>query len=487
MIARILFIAGSFISFLPDGAAEGVPTVQVRERLAPWGTVVERASYYVKDGKEVEHGVEESFSPDGTIESRIRYAHGKEDGICEFFYEGIGTKQTEISYVAGMEDGPSRAWTPDGKLLFQGNWEKGEIQDGWFEEVSASSHEGYHRNGEEWKIVQWKDGKKVPGSDRVAKASWRTWTPGKLPDQKMFIRWNWSSIAERSTYPFMDRLPAYQDVPFLINCIEKKGEGYEEASDQLHALTRMQFGVPWQTDPERTAATANWRAWWEDVGKHQPEWLTQRGVRDAEAWDLARRGRNLPMPEEPLVIPESYVLKVRFRSGDYGGITSETLTIQRRQDGAELIRSFSTGTGGPVAEERWQPFGVKDADRVVRALGYLIDRPWLLNDEADIERRYWAAETKDPERESFGKWCGDKLKGRESYGEPYYPEVDFELRDGGGKLWWNADPDRWHGGNPERFNQTHQPVPGTVFPFLAALYPESMRLDNSGKPGWKSR
>ncbi len=313
MIARLLFIAGSFSSFLPVGAAEGVPPVQARERLAPWGTVVERASYYVKNGKEVEHGVEESFSPDGTIASRIRYAHGKEDGISEFFYDGIGTKQTEMSYVAGVEDGPFRTWTPDGKLLFEGIWKNGEMQDGWFEQGSTSSRGGYHRNGETWKIVQWKDGKEVPGSNRVAEASWRTWTPGKLPDQKMFIRWRWPLFAEQSTYPFMDRMPVYQDVPFLIKCFEKKGEGYKEASDQLQALTRMQFGNPWlQTDPERTAATAKWRAWWEDVGRHRPEWLTQRGVRDAEAWDLARRGRNLPMPEEPLVIPETYVLKVQF-------------------------------------------------------------------------------------------------------------------------------------------------------------------------------
>lgn len=62
MIARILFIAGSFSSFLPVGAAEGVPPVQVRERLAPWGTVVERSSFYEKDGKKVEHGLQESFS-----------------------------------------------------------------------------------------------------------------------------------------------------------------------------------------------------------------------------------------------------------------------------------------------------------------------------------------------------------------------------------------------------------------------------------------
>jgi len=151
-----------------------------------------------------------------------------------------------------------------------------------------------------------------------------------------------------------------------------------------------------------------------------------------------------------------------------------------------MIRSFSTRRDGPVTEERWLPFGVKDADRVVRALGCLIDRPWLLNDEADIEKRYWAAEKKDG-IESLGMLCDAKLKGRESYGTPYSPDVDFDLRDGAGKLWWNADPDHWHGENPERFNKSQQPVPGTVFPFLSALYPESARKNETGKPGWGDR
>ena len=70
---------------------------------------------------------------------------------------------------------------------------------------------------------------------------------------------------------------------------------------------------------------------------------------------------------------------------------------------------------------------------------------------------------------------------------PYYPNAGFELLDASGKVWWNSDPDRWHGGNPERFNETHQPVPGTVFPFLSELYPESARSDGGGKPGWKAR
>lgn len=393
-----------------------------------------------------------------------------------------------MPYKDGLEDGVFRTWDPKGKLLFEGTCKDDERQDGWFDIRATSSSGLYDRHGESWKIVQWKDGKMVAGSERVVETNWRTWTPGKLPDQKMFIRWRWPSYPVKSSYPYMEKMPSYQDVPFLIGCFERKGEGYEEASDQLQALTRVQFGNPWlQTDPERIEATAKWRAWWEDAGKRRPELQARRGVHDADAWNLARRGRDLPIPEEPQVIPEAYELKVSFSSGDYGGVISETVTIKRNGKNAELIRSFSNLRDGPVTEERWLPFGVKDADLVVLAIGYLIDRPWLLNDEADIENRYWAAEKRSPNSESLGKWCDNKLKGRESYGEPYYPNTGFELLDASGKVWWNSDPDRWYGENPERFNETHQPVPGTVFPFLAGLYPESARSDGDGKPGWKAR
>lgn len=488
MASRILFIAGIFGSLLWVAAAEELePPLKVWERVTPWGTVVERLTYYEKNGEKVEHGAHESFSPDGTtLESRIRYLHGKEDGVSEFFYDVLGTKNTEMSYVAGEAEGPIRTWAPDGKLLFEGIWKDGQEHDGWFDQKSTGGSGMFHRDSETWEIIQWKNGKMVPGSERKVEVSWRTWTPGKLPDHKMFILWNWLPYGVNSSYPFKERMPIYSDIPFLIKCFEEQSEGSHEVTNQLMALTRVQFR-DFQPDPERIRATAKWRAWWEDVGKHRPDLITERGVKDSEAWDLAQRGRNLPIPEEPLVIPETYVLEVSFSSGDYGGVTSETLTIQRNKEGAELTRKFSTKSNGPVNEERWVTFGEKEADRVVRAVGYLINRPWLLNDEADIEKRYWAAEKKDPESESMVEWHDDILKGRESYGTPYYPNVTFELRDEKGKIWWNADPDDWDGANPPRFNQTHQPVPGTVFPFLSALYPESTRSGGANKPGWAAR
>ncbi len=484
MITRNLIIAGSLLASICGGAAENdPPPLLVSERLSPWGTIVERQTYYEKDGAKIEHGAQETFSADGSLQFKFLYAHGKEHGICEIFYEGTQIKQSEMTYLHGEPHGPFRTWAADGKLLFEGTWKNGKKQDGWFEHRNTSSNSIYHRKKETWEITQWKDGKKVPESRREVQTTWRSWTPGKLPDHKTFIRWNWPSYSTNSTYPHIDRMPTYQQVPFLIKCFEEKAEGYQQATDQLQALTRMQFGNPWlHTDPERIAAAAKWREWWETIGKHRPALQAQRGVKDPQAWNLAKKSRDLPIPEEPIVIPASYTMEIHFRSGDYNAVTSETLSITRHPEGASLTRKFSTQRDGPITEEHWLPFDEKEADRVTRAMAYLIDRPWLLNDEADIEKRYWAAENKDPESESTGKWCDEKLKGRECYGTPYYPSIHFELRDAEGQLWWNLDPDHWYGSNPERFNQTHQPVPGTIFPFLSALYPESTRAENT--PGW---
>ena len=78
-------------------AGDGLPPLQVRERAAPWGTVVLREQFYEKDGQRVRHGLDETFSTDGKLLSRSRYAHGEPDGVVEVFYEGLGTKQQEMS------------------------------------------------------------------------------------------------------------------------------------------------------------------------------------------------------------------------------------------------------------------------------------------------------------------------------------------------------------------------------------------------------
>lgn len=466
-------------------AEDVVPPIQVRERSTPWGVVVSRDRFYMKNGEEVLHGLQEAFEVDGSPLTRFRYVHGQEHGVSEIFYDGLGVKQAEWCYAQGDENGWQRTWDPLGKVLFEGFCKDGKKQNGWFETKSVSSSGLYDQSKETWTIEQWKNGKKVPDSAREVEASWSAWQPGRLPDPQKFIRWQWRSYEIKSDYPYLDHMPDYQNVPVLFDFLEKKDAQHWIVDDQLQALTRVAFSDLRGLDGEKgTTAVEQWRAWWEEVGKHRPHWQAQRGVRDAEAWKLARRGRNLPLPEVPIVIPDEYELTVNFRSGDYDGVITETLLIKRKADGAELIRRYSTSRDEVAKEERWSPFDAKEADRLVRAIGYLVDQPWLINDEAEIEKRYQAAGKKDPTSESPGAWGDEIIKGRESYGQPYYPSTSYELRDAARKLWWNADPDQWHGGNPARFHETDLPVSGIVYPFLAALYPETTRADDKGKAGW---
>ena len=112
------------------------------------------------------------------------------------------------------------------------------------------------------------------------------------------------------------------------------------------------------------------------------------------------------------------------------------------------------------------------------------EAPKVQNDERGIEKWYWKSEESSPKRVGVGGQVEEKARGRESYGPPYYPSAGYELRDGAGKLWWNADVDSWYGGNPARFNQSSSMMPGVVFSFLARTYPESERREEGGKRGW---
>jgi hypothetical protein len=51
-------------------------------------------------------------------------------------------------------------------------------------------------------------------------------------------------------------------------------------------------------------------------------------------------------------------------------------------------------------------------------------------------------------------------------------------------VWWNDDPWSWDGGNESRYESAAQPVLSSIYPFVAALFPEGKRWEK-GKPGWK--
>ncbi len=189
------------------------------------------------------------------------------------------------------------------------------------------------------------------------------------------------------------------------------------------------------------------------------------------------------MPQAPIALPDEYVIDLGFRSGDYGGVVEEKITLKRSAGGASLVRVFSTKTEGPKTVERWQPFTVADADRTARAIAYLIDHPWFLNDEKAINRRFWEEQkTTKGKSATAGPIKEEKIKGRETF-LLYHPSAYFEMRDGDGTVWWNDDPWSWRGANEDRYNWAAQPVLSSVYPFVVAQFPESQR-SGKGKAGW---
>ncbi|MFM7181012.1 MAG: hypothetical protein ACKO2G_06065 [Verrucomicrobiales bacterium] len=83
---RVLTLLAGACCALPLFADDAALPIQVRERVAPWGTVVSRERFYVKEGQKVEHGLQEAYATDGKPSWKLRFLHGREHGIQEFFY-----------------------------------------------------------------------------------------------------------------------------------------------------------------------------------------------------------------------------------------------------------------------------------------------------------------------------------------------------------------------------------------------------------------
>jgi hypothetical protein len=230
-----------------------------------------------------------------------------------------------------------------------------------------------------------------------------------------------------------------------------------------------------------------WRVWWDHFGKHLPEKENAEGVKDIEAWQVAcRRRRRLPIPDELLYLPSSYRVVFSFRSGDYQGKVREDMILTRSPEAAELRRTFSTITDGPVQTQYWANFSIDKADMVTRAILYVIDHPWLTLDEDRINREY-AAHPRPGERDD--KWFSlpktPKIPGRESFSN-YYPSATFQIEDSDGRILANDDPRGfWDGGNHDRFNHG-DPVGGSlIYAFFTKLFPENTISSVDEVEGWR--
>jgi hypothetical protein len=117
---------------------------------------------------------------------------------------------------------------------------------------------------------------------------------------------------------------------------------------------------------------------WSQVGEDYFRRVATEGKRDPEAWKLLVDAANLKCPEYKVLIPKEWRFEVKFRSGDYGGVQRETITMERTKDTATLKRHYSIDSRAPFQYEVWNGFTHEEADRFLYALGYAIDQPWLV-------------------------------------------------------------------------------------------------------------
>ena len=252
------------------------------------------------------------------------------------------------------------------------------------------------------------------------------------------IRWQRYTYGINSSYPYLNELPTWSNIPVLLEWINRESgdAGTEVAYTQVVALSRADFkhpqhppagGLPKETvkyyQSDRSEA---WARWWKSVGQNHGERLRTAGRQNAEAWKLVTGDKTRNLPDYKIVIPDEWTLKTSYRAGDYGGRQTESLTLRRSKEKATLIRALRKSTTDPLEWERWEPLTTEQADNFAFAMAYAIDKPWLLKSKRDNNTQ-------------------KKIEGRNL--TVYYPDFRYEFADMDGSIWWNDDPWSWYGGD----------------------------------------
>ena len=453
--------------------------ILVFEKRTPNGRVERRFSYYLKGETKIEHGRYELYYKDGQLMTVINYQHGMRSGLMTTYYKWINKRSSEEEYKNDRQHGLARQWSPQGELLYESKWENGAAVAGRVFEsgTSAGLSDEYH-------TAIYENGIRKAGSEKTFNTFYeRPTSSNQLPDFQQFIRWNYPTYEYGSTYRFQYRLPLHREIPDVL-AIRKTGgtKGETVIDSQLETLTRFDPEYGSSDEAKQTA----WENWWTNVGVLYPDETKVRATQDLEAWRIACKGRTLPIPETPVVLPRTYSLTFTFHSGDYRGICKEKMTLKRTSSAATLRRTYSTSTYGDEMNESWQGMSIKQADTIARAIAHVIDHPWLQNNEFEINRVFWENERKkngpkQHRRPVFAKQ--KKLLGRESF-STYYASAEFEMKDGDGNVWWNADPNLWYGANEDRYNWSSFRSVGGVYSFFIERYPESKKSDGQ-TAGWK--
>lgn len=256
------------------------------------------------------------------------------------------------------------------------------------------------------------------GAVLVASAGGEGLGPLRWGDCVYFAKWDRPGYEIDSDYPFLTEMPTLEKFPELL----KLGEGEFSDGDrriltqQMIALSRCDFIKPLKEgkDGEKfKAALPRWKEWWEYFGKQQAEALPKEGKTCPKAWKQINLSPYLPCPVYPVLLPETWSFKLTYQSGDYLGVVTETIRMERAGGKASLTRRYQTRSDAPWVNEIWEGLTEEDAESFLAMLVYAVDHPWLNADEKvgkSIEDSEIAQINKRPEAwhiyNAWVKWTG---------------------------------------------------------------------------------
>ena len=287
-------------------------------------------------------------------------------------------------------------------------------------------------------------------------------------------KWYKYSYEIRNPYPYVKYLPSADKIPDIIATLEKRDGDDSIPSSQLSCLTRMSFD---RHDNSRTAfdKPKAWHDWWETVGKDYFSRVEKEGKSNPEAWKLLVGDALIPCPNYAILIPKEWHFEINFRSGDYGGVQREVISMERTVNGAILKRHYSINSTAPFQYEVWHGFTPQEADKFLYGLGYAIDHPWFVKQFICIPKRQNNTDLVFSNDSHPGRRWGNYCAGVEWSG--------ILLPDN--RVWWNDDPWTWHSTGVKREFEDISLDAGCrlVYPFVCYHFPEKRSV--AGSVGWE--
>ncbi len=110
---------------------EGVAVSYYRE-FYPGGELKLEYTYYIEEGKKVEHGIFTKWYDNGQIMIQGTYRHGKKDGVWRECLRN-GVPKTEGTYKEGVKEGLWVIFYPGGKKHFEGMYHNDQRDGEWIE------------------------------------------------------------------------------------------------------------------------------------------------------------------------------------------------------------------------------------------------------------------------------------------------------------------------------------------------------------------